>query len=58
MNGAPAPPHRAPGQASTVLKICALADLDDVAVRIADVAADLAVFGVRRGEELGASALP
>jgi len=30
----------APGQASTVRLICALTNLDDIAVRIADVAAD------------------
>jgi hypothetical protein len=44
--------------ASTVLNICALTDLDDVAVGVADVAADLAVLGLRRGEELGSTTLP
>ena len=44
--------------ASAVGKICALTNLDDVAVRIADVAADLAVFGQRLGDELGSSAFP
>jgi hypothetical protein len=47
-----------PGQASTVLNICALTDLDDIAVRIADVAADLAVLGNRRRDELGSSTFP
>jgi hypothetical protein len=36
-----------PGRALTVLEIGALSDLDDVAVRIADVAANLAVLGNR-----------
>jgi hypothetical protein len=48
----------APGQASTVRLICALTDLDDIAVRIADVAADLAVLGLRLRDELGSSTFP
>jgi len=44
--------------ASTVREVCALTDLDEVAVRIADVAADLAVFGERLGDELGSSTFP
>src|SRR5216684_5560568 len=47
-----------PGQASTVRLICALTNLDDVAVRIADVAADLAVLGLRLRDELGSSTFP
>ena len=35
------------GRALTVLEIGALSDLDDVTVRIADVAANLAVLGNR-----------
>jgi len=46
------------GHASTVRKICALTNLNDVAVRIADVAADLAVFGQRLRDELGSSTFP
>jgi len=42
----------------TVDLIGALADFDDVAVGIADVAADLAVLRDRFGDELGASAFP
>jgi hypothetical protein len=47
-----------PGQASTVRKICALTNLDDISVRIADVAADLAVLGQRLRDELGSSTFP
>jgi hypothetical protein len=43
---------------STVREIGALTNLDDVAVRIADVAADLAVLGDRLRNELGSSTLP
>src|ERR1700723_2144204 len=46
------------GRASPVLKVGALSDLDNVAVRIADVAANLAVLGNRRREELGSPAFP
>ncbi len=42
----------------TVDLVGALSDLDDVAVRIADVAADLAVLGDRRREELGSTTFP
>src|ERR1700733_11328028 len=45
-------------QALTVFEIGALSDLDNVAVRIADVAANLAVFGYGLGEELGSSTFP
>src|SRR5215469_2189798 len=44
--------------ALTVLEIGALADLDDVAVRIANVAANLAILGDRLGDELGSAAFP
>ena len=43
-------------QALTVYLIGALADFDDVAVGVADVAADLAVLRDRFSDELGASA--
>ncbi len=43
---------------STVREICALTNLDDIAVRIADVAAYLAVLGDRFCDELGSSAFP
>src|SRR5580704_12242971 len=42
-----------PGQALTVREVGALSDFDDVTVRIADVAAYLAVLGNRLGDELG-----
>src|SRR4029077_20796814 len=42
----------------TVGEGSALSDLDDVTVRIADVAADLAVLGYWFGDELGSSTLP
>src|SRR5271170_2000147 len=45
-------------QALTVLEGGALSDLDNVAVRIADVAASLAVLGDWRREELGPSTFP
>ena len=41
-----------PGRALTVGEIRALSDFDNVTVRIADVAADLAVLGDRRRDEL------
>lgn len=41
-----------------VSKIGALSDLDDIAIRIADVASDLAVLGDRRRDELGSPTLP
>ena len=45
-------------QALTVGEGCALSDFDDITVRIADVAARLAVLGDRRGDELGSTAFP
>ena len=47
-----------PGRALTVGEGSALSDLDDVAVRIADVAAYLAVLGNRLRDELGPSTFP
>src|ERR1700733_4685253 len=47
-----------PGRTLTVLEGGALSDLDNIAVRIADVAANLAVLGDRRGDELGSSTFP
>src|SRR5580698_4473250 len=47
-----------PGRALTVLEGGALSDLDNITVRIADVAARLAVLGDRLGDELGSSTLP
>src|ERR1700677_1072995 len=47
-----------PGRASTVDLIGALPDLDDITVRIADVAAYLAVFRNRRRDELAPPTLP
>ena len=47
-----------PGRALAVLEIGALSDFDDVTVRIADVAADLAVLGDRLRDELGPSTFP
>ena len=51
---------RAPalGRALTVLELGALSDLDNVTVRIADVAARLAVLRDRLGDELGSSTFP
>src|SRR5580658_2398248 len=46
------------GDTLTVDLIGALSDFDDVTVRIADVAAYLAVLGNRRRDELGAATLP
>ena len=47
------------GRASTVGEVrFALSDLDNIAVRITDVAARLAVFVLRFRDELGASAFP
>src|ERR1700733_6623926 len=45
-------------QTLTVFEIGALSDLDNVAVRIADVAANLAVFGYWLAEELGSATFP
>src|SRR5580692_9764741 len=47
-----------PGRASTVLEPGALSDLDNVTVRIPDVAARLAVLGDRLGDELRSPAFP
>src|ERR1700733_2066807 len=47
-----------PGQASAVRAVGALSDLDDISVRIADVAARLAVLGNRLREELCSSTFP
>jgi hypothetical protein len=45
-------------RALTVRKVRALSDLDDIAIRIAHVAANLAVFGDWLGDELGSSTSP
>ena len=47
-----------PRRALTVGEIGALSDFDNVTVRIADVAAYLAVLGDRLRDELGSSAFP
>src|ERR1700758_4539923 len=47
-----------PGRASTVRKVGALSNLDNISVRIADVAARLAVLGDRLRDELRSSAFP
>src|SRR5271168_5468362 len=47
-----------PGRALTVLELGALSDLDNITVRIADVAANLAVLGYWLGDELGSSTFP
>ena len=47
-----------PGRRLTVDLVRALSDLDDIAVRIADVAANLAVLGDRLRDELGSSTFP
>ena len=61
-SGGPAPnglnPASHPGLALAVCEVCALSDLDNVSVRIADVAANLAVLGNRLRDELGPSTLP
>ena len=44
--------------ALTVGKVGALSNLDDITVRIADVAADLAVLGDRLSNEFGSPAFP
>src|ERR1700691_3272772 len=46
------------GRASTVRKIGALSDTDNISVRISDVAANLAVLGNRLCDELGPSTPP
>jgi hypothetical protein len=47
-----------PGRPLTVGEIGALSDFDNVTVRIADVAADLAVLGDRLCDELRSSTFP
>jgi hypothetical protein len=47
-----------PGRALTVCEVCALSDLDNISVRIADVAARLAVLGDRLRDELRSSTFP
>jgi hypothetical protein len=47
-----------PGRASTVREVGALSDLDEKSVRIADVAARLAVLGDRLRDELRSSTFP
>ena len=42
----------------TVREICALSNLDNIAVRVADVAAYLTVLWNRLGDELRSSAFP
>ena len=46
------------GRALTVREVGALSDLDNVTVRVADVAAYLAVLGNRLRDELGPSTFP
>jgi hypothetical protein len=46
------------GRALTVREGSALPDLDNITVRIADVAANLAVLGYRLRDELGSSTFP
>ena len=46
------------GRALTVGEVGALSDFDDIAVRIADVAADLAVLGYWFRDELRSSTFP
>src|ERR1700720_4381230 len=47
-----------PGRALTVRELGALSDFDDITVRIADVAAYLAVLGDRLRDEFGSSTFP
>jgi hypothetical protein len=46
------------GRALTVGEVGALSDFDDIAVRIADVAAYLAVLGYGGRDEFGSSTFP
>ena len=47
------------GRASAVREVgLTLSDLDDVAIRVADIAARLAVLILRLGDELGAPTFP
>jgi hypothetical protein len=43
---------------SALLEVGALSDFDDIAVRIADVAANLVVLFLRLLDELGSSTFP
>jgi hypothetical protein len=47
-----------PGRALTVRDVGALSDLDNIAVRIADIAAYLAILGYWFRDELGSSTFP
>ena len=47
-----------PGRALTVCEISALSDFDNVTVKIADVASDLAVLGDRSRDELRSATFP
>src|SRR6202049_4394804 len=47
-----------PARASTVREVGALSDLDNISVRIPDVAARLAILGDRLRDELGSSTFP
>ncbi len=47
-----------PGRASALREVGALSDLDNVTVRIADVAANLARLLLRLRDELGSSTFP
>ena len=47
-----------PGRASAVREVGALSDLDNISVRIADVAARLAIFGDRLRDEVRSSTFP
>ena len=47
-----------PGRGLTVGEVGALSDFDDIAVRIADIAAYLAVLGDWFGDELRSSTFP
>jgi hypothetical protein len=49
---------RLPPGSLTVCHVCALSDLDNISVRIADVAACLAVLGNRLRDELRSSTFP
>ncbi len=47
-----------PSPALTVCKVCALSDLDNISVRVADIAARLAVLRDRLRDELRSSTFP
>ena len=46
------------GRELSVSKVCALSDLDNISIRVADVAARLAVLWDRRRDELRSSTRP